>query len=395
MRSELPDLDWPLMDGNISREDLDVVISFLQQDDPILTQSSQVRAFEQEWCDWLGVRYSVFVNSGSSANLLSMAALRALKGTGEVITPPLAWVSDVASVLHNGHTPVFADIDPRSLAMNTEEILGKISSDTKAVFLTHVLGYNGLTQQLLDELHDRNIPLVEDVCESHGATFGAKKLGTFGWMSNFSFYYAHHMSTIEGGMICTDDEELYETLRMLRSHGMVRESTSSGLRDGYAERHPDLKPDFIFSHAAYNVRSTEINAVLGRNQLKRLDENNVIRQRNLEVFLNGLDPEKYFTGFAREGSCNYAFTLLLKNPDDGLRDRVEQAMRSSKVEFRRGMSGGGNQMRQPYLRPLLPPDECERYPNVNHVHFYGYYIGNYPSLDTGKIARLCELLNAL
>ncbi|MDF2376122.1 MAG: DegT/DnrJ/EryC1/StrS family aminotransferase [Verrucomicrobiales bacterium] len=383
------------MASNINREDLDAAIVLLKEEDPILTQSSQVRGFEQEWSDWLGVGHSVFVNSGSSANLLSMSALRILKGEGEVITPPLTWVSDVASVLQNGHTPVFADINPRTLAMNTDAILSKISPRTKAVFITHVLGYNGLTQRLLDELRAREIPLVEDVCESHGATFDGQKLGSFGWMSNFSFYYAHHLSTIEGGMICTDDEELYDILRMLRSHGMVRESGSKEVRDGFAERHPDLNPDFIFSHAAYNVRSTEVNAVIGRSQLKRLDANNEIRRRNLRLFLEGLDQKKFFTEFNLDGSCNYAFTLLLRDADDALRSRVEGALRGAGVEFRRGMSGGGNQMRQPYLRPLLSPDECENFPNVNHVHFYGYYIGNYPSLDPGKIGRLCEILNAL
>jgi len=388
-------LDWPLMQNNIDRGDLDAVIEFLKQEDPILTQSSQVRAFEDEWSQWLGVRHSVFVNSGSSANLLSMAALRALRGAGEVITPPLAWVSDVASVLQNGHTPVFADINPHTLAMDTEAVIAKLTPRTKAVFLTHVLGYNGLTRALLDELHSRDVPLIEDVCESHGATFEGRKLGSYGWMSDFSFYYAHHMSTIEGGMICTNDTELYETVRMLRSHGMVRESTSPEVRQGYATRHPDLNPDFIFSHAAYNVRSTEINAVIGRNQLKRLDANNELRRRNLRLFLDGLDREKYFADFDQDGSCNYAFTLLLRRPDDALRDRVEQALRGARVEFRRGMSGGGNQMRQPYLRPLLPKDECDEYPNVNHVHFYGYYIGNYPTLDSAKIGRLCELLNGL
>src|SRR4029077_17164484 len=118
------------------------------------------------------------------------------------------------------------------------------------------------TDQLLSELQQRHIPLVEDVCESHGATHNGKKLGSFGWISNFSFYYAHHMSTIEGGMVCTNDEEVYQTVRMLRSHGMVREATSSGVKDKFQQKHPDLNPDFIFAYPAYNMRSTELNAVL-------------------------------------------------------------------------------------------------------------------------------------
>src|SRR6185312_14407042 len=150
-------LNWPLMRNNISRADLDAVIELLRQDDPILTQSSEVRAFEREWSDWLGVRHSVFVNSGSSANLLTMAALRECYGEGEVIVPALAWVSDIASVIHNRLEPVFVDIDPRTLGMDNEEVLDKLTPRTRAVFLTHVMGYNALGEQLLNELKARNI----------------------------------------------------------------------------------------------------------------------------------------------------------------------------------------------------------------------------------------------
>jgi CDP-6-deoxy-D-xylo-4-hexulose-3-dehydrase len=387
-------LNWPLMHNNITREDLDALIEYLQGDDPILTQSAQVRAFEREWSEWLGVKYSVFVNSGSSANLVTMAALRESRGLGEVIVPTLTWVSDIASVLHCGFKPVFVDIDPRTLGMDTRQVLKKIRPDTRAVFLTHILGYNALDQELLAELKRHGIPLIEDVCESHGATFEGQRLGTFGLMSNFSFYYAHHMSTIEGGMVCTNDPELYETARMIRSHGMVRESTSESVKQSYKRRHPDLNPDFIFAFPAYNFRSTELNAVIGRNQLRRLDENNQKRTRNLQVFLENLDPDKYQTDFAVAGSCNYAFTLVLREPDEEFRDRIMGALRQHGVEFRRGTSGGGNQLRQPYLRRLLA-DEFKKYPVVDHIHFYGFYIGNYPDLEPEKVLALCELLNSI
>jgi CDP-6-deoxy-D-xylo-4-hexulose-3-dehydrase len=279
--------------------------------------------------------------------------------------------------------------------MDIDQVLSKISAKTRGVFLTHILGYNALEQRLLDELHRRGIPLIEDVCESHGATFQKRKLGTFGLMSNFSFYYAHHLSTIEGGMVCTNDADLYELLRMLRSHGMVREATSESFRQQYRQQHPDLNPDFIFAFPAWNVRSTEINAVFGQSQLPRLDDNNRQRTENLLRFLEHLDPQKYQTDFATEGSSNYAFTLVLKQPDDPLRDRVEAALREHRVEFRRGTSGGGNQLRQPYLKALFGEQECLRYPRVDHVHFYGFYIGNYPGLEPDRIDALCALLNSL
>ena len=261
--------------------------------------------------------------------------------------------------------------------------------------MTHVLGYNAINQKLLDGLESRGVPLIEDVCESHGATFEGRKLGAIGLMSNFSFYYAHHMSTIEGGMVSTNDPDLYQTLRMLRSHGMVREVTAPEVKQEYLERHPDLNPDFIFAFPAYNVRSTEINAVLGRTQLKRLDENNDRRRENLDLFLRNLDPAKYRTDFYTEGSCNYAFTLVLKDPDPILGEKVMETLRQRGVEFRRGTSGGGNQLRQPYLKEIAGGLEYKDFPEVEHIHFYGLYIGNYPDLDKSKILDLCSTLNDL
>jgi len=383
------------MRNNITRADLDALIAFLEQDDPILTQSQNVRAFEQEWAQWVGVRHCVFVNSGASANLLTITALREHFGLGEVIVPTLTWVSDIASVLQCGMTPVFCDINPRTLGMDEDEILRKITPRTKAVFLTHVLGYNALTPRLLDELTARDIPLIEDVCESHGATLNGRRLGSFGLISNFSFYYAHHLSTIEGGMVCTNDAEIYETVRMLRSHGMVRESTSSELKESYATKHSDLNPEFIFAYPAYNMRSTELNAVIGRSQLARLNENNRLRTRNLKLFLDNLDPSKYQTDFAFEGSSNYALTLILREPNLLLCHNVMNALRERGVEFRRGMSGGGNQVRQPYLRKVVGADAWKDFPKVDHVHFYGFYLGNYPGLEPERIGELCALLNSL
>ena len=392
--NDVAELNWPLMQNNIPKSDLEVVCDFLHTD-PILTHGEQVRAFEAEWSQWLGVKHSVMVNSGASANLLTMTALREVFGPGEVIVPTLTWVSDIASVMQCGLKPVFVDINPRTLGMDEEQVLMKLTLSTRAVFMTHVLGYNALSERLIAELKQRKVALIEDVCELHGATFNGQKLGTFGLMSNFSFYYAHHMSTIEGGVICTDDDNLYELLRMLRSHGMTRESRNAELKASYVERFPDLNPDFIFAFAGFNVRPTEINAVIGREQLKRLDANNDKRKRNLQIFLDNLDSQKYFTEFDTKGSCNYAFTLVLNQPDDTLCDNVMRALKAHRVEFRRGTAGGGNQLRQPYLLKKLGPQPLALYPRVDHIHFYGFYIGNYPDLEADKILALCHLLNSL
>jgi CDP-6-deoxy-D-xylo-4-hexulose-3-dehydrase len=266
------------MDNNILREDLDAVIEFLSGD-PRLTQASKVREFEESWSEWAGVKHSMFVSSGASANLATITALKQLYGEGgEIIVPPLTWVSDISAVVWNGFTPVFADIDPRTLGMSDKCILDKFTHKTKAVFLTYVLGLNCLTDQLLSELEKRNVPLIEDVCESHGSKFKGRKLGSFGLASNFSFYYAHHMSTIEGGMICTNSDEFYDIIRMLRSHGMVREAYLDSTKQRYKEEFPELHPEFTFAFPAFNIRSTEINAVIGLSQLPRLDAN--IEKRN-------------------------------------------------------------------------------------------------------------------
>ena len=383
------------MRNNILREDLDAVIEHLKQDDPILTHGANVRAFEEEWSRWLGVNYSVFVNSGASANLLTMALLKIRHPEGgEVIVPPLAWISDVASVLQTGFSPVFVDIDPRTLSMDPAEVLAKLTSRTRAVFLTHVQGFDGLTDELLAELKRRNVPLIEDVCESHGATHKGIKLGSFGWISNFSFYYAHHMSTIEGGMVCTDDPEVYQQARMLRSHGMVREASDAALRSAYQAAHPDLNPDFIFAYSAFNMRNTEIGGIMGRSQLKRLDANVQRRTQNLLRFLGQIDATRYRTDFKLEGSSNYAFNLVLVRADEDLAQRVMARMRAAGVEFRRGSAGGGNQLRQPYLKGIVPDGHHLQFPHTEHIHFYGFYIGNFPDLRDEEVDEICAIVNA-
>ncbi|MEX0701718.1 MAG: aminotransferase class I/II-fold pyridoxal phosphate-dependent enzyme [Planctomycetales bacterium] len=388
-------LDWPLMRNNLRRGDLDAAIDLLRQDDPVLTQATHVARFEAAFAEWVGTRHAVFVNSGATANLMTMMALRERFGGGQVIVPTLTWVSDIAAVIHCGFEPVFVDIDPRTLCMSERAVLDQLGPETRAVFLTQLLGFVGLSRTLLDELEWRGIPLIEDCCESHGATFAGRRVGSFGLMSNFSFYYAHHMSTVEGGMICTDDADLYQMLRMLRSHGMVRESTSEDLRDQYYRDYPDLNPGFAFAYCTFNFRNNEINAAIGLAQLPRLDEAIEARTANLRLFLDALDPDRYRTDLAIDGSSNYALPLILRHADPVLWAGVRQLLSARGVEFRQGLSGGGNQLRQPYLRKIVGDQECAKYPEVEHIHFHSLYLGNYPDLDQDQIGDLCRSLNAL
>lgn len=387
-------LNIPLMDNNIQREDIDAVVDFLRASDR-LTNGPKVVEFENAWSQWLGVKHSLFVNSGASANYITMAVIRDLYGPGEVIVPPITWSSDISSVFAAGLTPVFVDVDMNDLAMNEDQVLAHLSEKTRAVFLTHVLGFNGLSQRLVEELKARNIPLIEDVCESHGASMNGKKCGTFGLASNFSFYYAHHMSTIEGGMICTDDERFYQQCRLYRSHGMVRELTDERLKAAYSEQYPDLRPEFLFAVPGYNMRSTELNAVMGLSQLKRLDANNARRVENWKLFVDQLDREKYFTDFSMDGAVNYAFVIMLRDASEERFRALTELLRSENVEFRRGTAGGGNMARQPFVRERMPDFDPAALKNADIIHFYGLYTGNYPTLEKEKIYGLCRLLNKL
>ena len=241
---------------------------------------------------------------------------------------------------------------------------------------------------------DNNILLIEDVCESHGVTHNNVKAGSIGFASNFSFYFAHHMSTIEGGMISTNDNHFYQLCRSLRSHGMVREFTDDKLIEKYHNDHPDLNEDFIFIGPAHNFRSTEINAVLGLCQLEKLDSNNKIRVNNFKYFVENLNSEKFYTDFEMDGQSNYAFIVIMKEADFEMRHLLETTLKHNGIEFRRGLSGGGNQLRQPFFKNKLKEHELyENFSNVEHVHNFSWYIGNYPTLEIEKIDNLLGILN--
>ena len=196
-------------------------------------------------------------------------------------------------------------------------------------------------------------------------------------------------------MICTDDDSVYQKLRILRSHGLLRESTSDILKTEVKRENPELNPEFIFTHMGFNMRNTEIGGILGQSQLLRLSQNVEIRTRNLRLFLSGIDDDLYQTDFAIEGSSNYAFNLILKKKDYELVGRLMNHMKDNGIEFRRGSAGGGNQLRQPYLKNYVNDKEYEKFPVTEHIHFFGFYIGNYPSMSTSEVKELVDLLNSV
>ena len=394
-------MKFPLMKNNILPSDLEDVIKLLRQEDPRLTSGPRVREFEEAWSTWLGVKYSIFINSGASSNLLALAWLRSqYPEGGRVILPPFTWSSDVSAVHWMGFELEFVDITLATLAINEdllEAVIGKYD-DIRAVFLTHAQGINGLTPKIINLCKENSIYLLEDVCESHGVVLGnGNKAGSEGIISCFSFYYAHHMSTIEGGMLCTNDAKIYQYLRIIRSHGMLRECTDDLIQQQYIEKFPDLNPLFIFTSPGFNVRNNEIGATIGLSQLKRLDTMIEKRIANFEYFLCNL-PSWAFVDFNLEGQSNYAFNLILNEPDHSLMHKLEGILTESGVEYRRGSAGGGNQLRQPYVRSipkfkLIDPSEAA--PVADHIHFYGMYLGNYPEMDRSQIDSLINIINMI
>tara|TARA_R100000664_G_scaffold27197_1_gene37750 strand:+ start:17033 stop:18226 length:1194 start_codon:yes stop_codon:yes gene_type:complete len=387
--------NWPLINDNITDDDKKCLVDFIMSPNVRFTNGEKVKEFEKAWSDWLGVKHTTFVNSGASANYIMMSVVKELKGLGEVIVPPIGWVSDVAPVVNLGFTPVFVDVDKRNLALSVDSVKNAITDKTRAIVLVHALGFNGINDELVKIAKERDIILIEDCCESHGATYKDRKIGTFADMSNFSFYFGHHITTIEGGVLCTDNPKIQEYFKLFRSHGMTREA-SPELQDKYKERYPYLNPLFTFAVPGYNMRGTELNAVLGLHQLKRLDYNIERRVNNLKCWLDNLDKNKYFLDYDDDGNSSFSLPLILNEKNKELLERICKILEDNKVEYRIGTAGGGNQALQPYLvEGKYDYVVAEDLAVSNHIHDYGLYIGNHPELQDEQIIELCKKLNKI
>ena len=389
--------NWQLINDSITDSDKKALTDFINEPNQRFTQGKKVKEFEDRWSDYLGCAYSVFVNSGASANYIMTSIMKEKKGVGEVIVSPLGWVSDVSPLVNLGFTPVFVDVSLNNMSISLENIKNAITDKTVGICLVHVLGFSAINDELVKFAKDNDLFLIEDCCESHGATHKdnlgfTSKVGTFGDISNFSFYFGHHITTIEGGIVCTDDVELYNYAKLFRSHGMTREA-SSNLQEYYQIRYPELNPLFTFAVPGYNMRNQEFNAVLGLEQLKRLNFNVDKRSENFGIWLDNLDSSKFFVDYDQNGNSNFALPLILQNKDSDLFKMCCTLLEDEKIEYRVGTAGGGNQARQPYLEKYsVVSHELE---NVNHIHDYGLYVGNHPELTSEQIINLCEKLDEI
>ena len=191
------------------------------------------------------------------------------------------------------------------------------------------------------------------------------------------------------------DKQIYHLAKILRSHGLAREIGDNKIEKQVIKKNPQLSPQFIFLYPAYNMRNTEVGAVIGLNQLKSLDRNNKKRKNNLRVFLENLDRNKYIIDFDTRGSCNYAFPIVLKKPNFKHWEILAKTLKKNRIEFRKGNAGGGNQLRQPYLKSFKKKINLKNFKEVDHIHFFSCYIGNYPSLRPSKVRIICSILNSI
>jgi CDP-6-deoxy-D-xylo-4-hexulose-3-dehydrase len=265
---------YRLAADTFGRDEIDAAKAVL--DSGLLTLGERVRSFERDFASWIGARHAVMVNSGSSANLLAIdTLLRRSRGASpvlapgdEVLVPALSWPTTVWPIVQLGLVPVFVDVDPATLAIDLESARDAIGPRTRAMFLIHVLGRAADLTAVERFCAAQGLRLLEDACESLGAWSAGRHVGTVGAAGTFSFYFSHHLSTIEGGMIVTDDPALHDDLVGLRAHGWIRDR---GDRASWSEVAPELDPRFFFATLGYNVRPMELQGAIGAVQLRRLD----------------------------------------------------------------------------------------------------------------------------
>jgi CDP-6-deoxy-D-xylo-4-hexulose-3-dehydrase len=378
---------WKLQEDILEAADLDALVDFIRTTSRF-TQFVKVRAFEDAWSRWQGCRYSVFVNSGSSANLVMMNAMkqtRDWKDGDEVLVPAVTWVTNVTPVIQCGLRPVFVDVNLQDFSFDYDALERAVGPRTRAILVTHLIGFPADMPRIRAIAGARGLTVLEDCCESHGAHLGGVKVGNHGSCSTFSFYWGHHMTTVEGGMVCTDDEALYHLALLKRSHGLARELPAR-LHPELGREHPDVDFNFLFLTDGFNVRNTEFSAVLGLAQLRKLDgyieKRNANHRRFLEILAayreHLLLPDK-------PGVSSFCLPFLFRE-----RPRMERflgLLRARRIEFRPII--GGNLLRQPPFAPFGRPAD---FPNAEFLHTNACYIGNNQFVGPTRLARLRPLL---
>ncbi len=379
-----------LVNDTIDNKDIDTLIEWLKTY-PRLTKGQLTLDLEQKWSEWLGTKYSIFCNSGSSANLLMLWALveaGRISKDAKVIVPSVAWATDLAPVMQLGMTPILCDSNMNDLSVDIEH-LEKLFQETKpdVLLLVSVLGLVPDMHQIVRLCKMYDVILLEDTCESMGSKYQGEKLGTYGLMSSFSTYFGHHISTIEGGFVSTDDEELYEVLKSIRSHGWDRDASlkySEQLRNKWNTS--DFDSLYTFYHSGFNLRSTDLQAFIGLGQIDKLDsicnkrnKNFRIYQKELADFTPIIDPS--YDCFI----SNFAYPVVHEN-----RNAIVAKMKEENIEVRPMICGSmGTQpfYVKNYGKKVLP--------NSSIIDKYGFYIPNHPGLNEDDILKITNIIKSI
>lgn len=343
------------------------------------TMNWRVRKFEEEFANYMGSEFGVMVNSGSSANLLAIGALKEhfrIKDGSEVILPPICWSTTVFPIVQHNLVPHFVDVNMEDFNINVDSIEEAINENTKIIMVVHTLGFPADMKKIMKISRKNNLLVVEDTCESYGAKIGNKYVGTFGDIATCSFYASHHLTTIEGGMILTNNKDLYETAKSMRAHGWIRDLDSK-IKESYIKKYPKIDSRFMFITQGYNMRPTEISGAIGLEQLKKLD-NSIEERRKLANFWNS-ELEKFGDIFYlhKEKPDTRAtwlgFPITLNKNFSNITKNLINYLETNGIETRPIISG--NFLDQPvmerinYKKSLLPNSEI--------ISDTSFYIGCY------------------
>jgi len=382
-------MSWPLMGETITMGDR-LSMAYFAMTANKFTNGKKVKQFEDNWNKWLGSKYSLFVSSGSTANFLLVAAVKELyklKNGDEVLLPACTWVTNVAPIIQLGLKPVFVDINLKDFSFDVDKVKRIAKNyNIKMVFTTHLLGFPFDVNKL------RNIfpkaLYIDDVCESHGCIINGKKVGSNSLGATHSFYFGHHMSTVEGGMVSTNNERLYDLMRMKRSHGMARESLHF---EKLALQYKGIDKQFLFMTDGYNFRNHELPAVLGIRQLKRLDNMISKRRKNHTTFCNIINNHQdlFYPVINNPGNSSFCLPFICKNTK--IFNKLKKLFIENHIEYRPIVSG--NLLRQPFLEGYKINGSIKN--NVDILHKNGLYIGNNHLIGSKEFSKLMLILREL
>lgn len=354
------------------------------------TMGKKVEKFENAYSKFIGTKHGVMVNSGSSANLLALSALanspnqkqRILKGD-EIITSATTWATTIYPIVNIGAIPVFVDVDPITFNIDPETIEKAITKKTKAIMVVHLLGYPCDMKKIQKIASKHNLTIIEDCCEAHGSTVFNKKVGTFGIISTFSFFATHHITTMEGGMILTNDHNLYELTKSMRAFGWIRDLKN---KNQIAKNYPKIDPRFIFFNMGYNLRPTEIQGAFGIHQLKKLNGFVNIRISNAKFWKKELEHFSEFLQFppSQEGYKHvyFVYPITVKKNKYFTKDQLVDTLEKKGIETRPVMIG--NIVRQPVSK-LFKYKQKGKLINSDSIMNNSFVIGNHQGID--KIRR--------